>query len=146
MKKYISILENMQRQATKLLNGFHHMSYSERLKRLNLPLLVYRRSRGNMIEIFKYLCSSNNCILPESFRPRPHPSRKHDYQLVWKAHKDCVRGLQAIFFYFQTIKIWNKLPKEIAHVKSIDSFKNKLDEAWKGLSIKFYEQDRFIEA
>ena len=75
MKKYISILENMQRQATKLLNGFHHMSYSERLKRLNLPLLVYRRARGNMIEIFKYLCTSNNCILPESFRPRPHPSR-----------------------------------------------------------------------
>ena len=26
------------------------------------------------------------------------------------------------------------------------SFKNKLDQAWKDLPIKFYEQERFIEA
>ena len=32
------------------------------------------------------------------------------------------------------------------NAKSIDSFKNKLDEAWKDLSIEFYEQERFIEA
>ena len=32
--------------AAKLVDGFHHMSYLERLKKLNLPSLVYRKDRG----------------------------------------------------------------------------------------------------
>ena len=132
--------------SNKLVDGFHRMSYSEKLRKLNLPSLVYRRARGDMIEIFKHFHSYDNCTLPENFRPRNRPSRKHDYQLVWKAPKDGVRGLQANFFYFQIIKTWNELPKEIVLAKSIDSFKNKLHEAWKDMPIKFYEQERFIEA
>ena len=97
-KKYITILENVQRRATKLVDGFHHISYSERLKKLNLPSLVYRRARGDMIEIFKHFHSYDNCTLPEHFGPRNRPSRKRDYQLVWKAPKNGVRGLQANFF------------------------------------------------
>ena len=69
LKKYITILENVQRRATKLVDGFYHMSYSERLKKLNLPSLVYRRARGDMIEIFKHFHSYDNCTLPENFRP-----------------------------------------------------------------------------
>ena len=125
---------------------FYHMSYSERLKKLNLPSLVYRRARGDMIEIFKHFHFCDNCMLPKNFRHRNRPSRKHDYQLVWKTPKDGVRGLQANLFYFRVTKTWNELPKEIIHAKSIDSFKNKLDETWKNLPIKIYEQERFIEA
>ena len=36
-KKYITILENVQCWPKKLVDGFHHMSYSERLKKLILP-------------------------------------------------------------------------------------------------------------
>ena len=98
-----------------------------------------------MIEIFKHFNFYDNCTLPEKFKPRNRPSRKNEYQLVWKVPKDDVRGLQANFFYFQTTKTRNELPKEIVHAKSIDLFKNKLHEAWKDLPIKFYEQERFIE-
>ena len=115
-------------------------------KKLNLVSLVYRRARGNMIEIFKHFHSYDSCTLPENFRPRNCPSRKHDYQLVSKAPKDGVRGLRVNFFYFRTIKTWNELPKEIVDGKFIDSFKNELDEAWKDLPTKFYEQERFLEA
>ena len=146
LKKDATILESVPRRATKLVDGFHHITYSERLKNLNLPSLVYRRARGDMTEIFKHFHSYDNCTLPENFRPRNRPSRKHDYQLVWKAPEDGMRGLQANFFYFRTIKTWNELPEEIVHAKSIDSFKSKLDEAWKDLPIKFYEQEQFIEA
>ena len=99
-----------------------------------------------MIEIFKHFHSYENCTLPENFRPRKRPSRKHDDQLLWKAPKDGASGLQANFFYFRTIKTWNELPKKMVHAKSIDSFKNELDEAWKDLPITFFEQERFIEA
>ena len=98
-----------------------------------------------MIEIFKHFNFYDNCTLPEKFKPRNRPRRKNEYQLVWKVPKDDVRGLQANFFYFQMTKTRNELPKEIAHAKSIDLFKNKLHEAWKDLPIKFYEQEQFIE-
>ena len=76
LKKYLTILENMQHRATKLVDRFHHMSYSERLKKLNLPSLVYRRARGDIIKIFKDFHSYSNCTLPENFRSRNRLSKK----------------------------------------------------------------------
>ena len=54
-------------------------------------------ARGDVIEILKHFHSYEYCTLPENFRLPNRPRRKHDYQLVWKAPKDGVRGLQASF-------------------------------------------------
>ena len=43
-------LENVQRRATKKIPGFKNMSYEDRLQKLKLPTLAYRRKRGDMIE------------------------------------------------------------------------------------------------
>ena len=51
--KHIEALEAVQRRATKLIPGFSHLSYGERLTRLKLPTLAYRRTRGDMIQVFK---------------------------------------------------------------------------------------------
>ena len=53
LMKHITALENVQRRATTLIPGYKGLDYEERLKRLNLPTLSYRRLRGDMIEIFK---------------------------------------------------------------------------------------------
>ena len=45
----------MQKRATKQVKQISHLCYSERLKRLDLPTLRYRRHRGDMIEVFKIL-------------------------------------------------------------------------------------------
>ena len=140
LKRYVNMLENVQRRATKLVDGFHRLDYSERLKRLNLPSLAYRRARGDMIEIFKHFHTYDKLTLSENFKPRNRLSRKHNYQLVWKAPKDGVRGLQSNSFYFRTVKTWNELPREVVHAGNIDVFKIKLDDAWKSLPIKFYDQ------
>jgi len=42
-------------RATKLIQEIKHLSYIDRLKYLNLPRLVYRRFRGDMIMVFKLL-------------------------------------------------------------------------------------------
>jgi hypothetical protein len=52
-KKHITALENVQRRATKLIPGFKDMTYENRLRKLKLPTLAYRRKRGDMIEAFK---------------------------------------------------------------------------------------------
>ena len=40
---------------TKLIPGFKSLSYEERLQKLKLPTLKYRRLRGDMIEVCKIL-------------------------------------------------------------------------------------------
>ena len=54
-KKDMDQLERVQRCATKLAVGLHNMPYEERLKIIDLPSLVYRRYRTDMIEVYKYL-------------------------------------------------------------------------------------------
>ena len=67
---------------------------------MNIPLLVYRRARNDMREFFKHFHCYDNCMLQEKFALRNRARRKRDYQLVWKACKDDVGGLQENFFYF----------------------------------------------
>ena len=52
--KEINALENVQIRATKLVDGLAKLDYAERLKRLNLPTLAFRRQRGDMIETYKH--------------------------------------------------------------------------------------------
>jgi len=47
-KQDIDRLESVQRRAMKL-------SYRERLEKLNLPTLIYRRWRGSMLEVYKMM-------------------------------------------------------------------------------------------
>ena len=137
LRKYINTLENVQIRATKLIDGFKDVDYPERLRRLDLPTLAYRRMRGDMIEVYKHLHNYDQETLPPSFQLRQRISRKHDFQLVWKKPKDGVRGLQTNSFYHRTTKMWNDLPKEVVNANNLNSFKNKLDDTWKNHPIKF---------
>ena len=49
----IKDLEKVQMRATKLVNSIKNLTYKDRLKRLKLPTLKYRRIRGDMIEVYK---------------------------------------------------------------------------------------------
>ena len=53
--KHIIMLENVQRRATKLVPSLANLEYEDRLKRLNLPSLAYRRLRGDLIEVYKIM-------------------------------------------------------------------------------------------
>ena len=49
-----NLIERVQRRATKLVPELKHLPYEDRLKRMKLPSLCYRRARGDMIEVYKY--------------------------------------------------------------------------------------------
>ena len=62
------LLECVQHRATRMVPGLAKLSYEERLKKLGIPSLSYRRFRGDMIEVYKYLhglyCIGCSDILP----------------------------------------------------------------------------------
>ena len=55
MIKFIESIESVQRRATKLIPKIKNLTYSKRLKALNLPTLSYQRFRGDMIEVYKII-------------------------------------------------------------------------------------------
>ena len=67
--KLKEIIEKVQRRATKSVPGLKDLSYEERLKRLKLPTLAYRRMRGDMITVFKLLNKGYDVSLPSILTP-----------------------------------------------------------------------------
>ena len=85
MKDIIAI-ENVQRRATKFLPTLKDMSYEERLRKLQLPTLRFRRLRGDMIETYtiltgKYDKSVTEFIPMQNSSSTSLPTRGHILKL-----------------------------------------------------------------
>ena len=130
LEKHIKMIENVQIRATKSVDGLSHLEYEERLRKLKLPTLKYRRKRGDMIEIFKHFKTYDKQVLSLSFQPRTRITRRHKLQLLERVPKDGCMGLQSNSFYFRTAKIWNELPQDVINAETTNCFKNRLDKHW----------------
>ena len=81
--EYITTLENVQRRATKLVPSIKDLPYEDRLKRLRLPTLAYRRLRGDMIESYKMFNSYDQDVALNLQR-RDSYTRGHKYKLCMR--------------------------------------------------------------
>jgi hypothetical protein len=124
----IKALENVQVRATKLVDGLCNLEYPERLKRLQLPTLLFRRKRGDLIEMWKHFHTYDESTLAPSFKPRVRPSRQHRFQLHVPSARDGTTGAQTNFFFQRTAKLWNDLPRYVVEAVNVNEFKNRLDE------------------
>ena len=137
LAKHINMIENVQKRATKLVNGLHDVDYPDRLQMIGLPTLTHRRVRGDMIEVWKHFHTYDRSTISNAFKPRERVIRRHNYQLFNNKSKDGVRGIQRNSFYHRVVDVWNHLPKNVAESKNIDNFKANLDEHWKNLPSKY---------
>ena len=137
LMRNIVALENVQIRATKIVDGLSKLTYSERLRRLDLPTLVFRRRRGDIIEMFKHFHTYDKSTLAPSFKPRERLSRQHQFQLHMPPTRDGTNGPQTNFFFQRTTKIWNDLPASVVEAESVNQFKNRLDEFWKHDALRY---------
>ena len=121
-------IEDVQIRATKLVENLGKLTYRERLERLNLPSLQFRRLRGDMIELYKHFNTYDKDTLSPSFQPRGRTTRSHQFQLLHQKSHDGIRGVQTNSFYHRTVDAWNNLPRKVVGVKTIIDFKDKFDE------------------
>ena len=126
-KKEREELEAIQHRATKLISTLKDFAYPDRLKALSLPSLYYRKARGDMIECFKYISgmykvSTNFIPLDSNSSTRGHSKKLKKLS----AQKSC----RAEFFTRRITNAWNSLPEGVISAPTLNTFKNRLDEAW----------------
>ena len=138
-RKLINMLENVQIRATKLVDGFGNLDYAERLRRLDLPTLVYRRQRGDMIEVYKHFTKYDRDTISSSFWPKDRTSRRlnHNFQLHDIKAKDGVRGVHYKSFYQRVPSMWNNLDTTVVNSENVNKFKNNLDDFWRDVRAKY---------
>ena len=135
-KKDIEIIENVQRRATRMLPQLKDLNYEERLRKLKLPTLKYRRMRGDMIETFKILTGIyDKRVASDMFKiSETHITRGNAMKLCKdRSNKD----IRKYSFNQRVIDIWNSLPNNVILSKSVNQFKNRLDELWNHHPLKF---------
>ena len=129
LKRDITDLENLQRRATRQIPALKGMSYQERLRRLRLPTLRYRRLRGDMIEAYKLLHNVYDPTLPSLLSPvKGSNTRGHKLKLPKNRART---NIKAHSFTHRIVNDWNNLPDEVISAPSINAFKNRLDTHWK---------------
>ena len=115
--KIILDIEAVQRTFTRVINGMENLSYKQRLEKLNMTTLFERRMRGDMIETFKILngfSNYGNQFFNQSDRTQ---------NLLYRS----ARVTNIDFFSERVINYWNKLPEIVKDAKSVNGFKNALD-------------------
>nr|XP_054774628.1 39S ribosomal protein L21, mitochondrial-like [Lytechinus pictus] len=75
-------VEKVQRRATRMIPGLQSLQYEQRLQRLNLHSLFYRRRRGDMITVYKLLNGKLGISSDIFFTPAIHSAtRGHKFKL-----------------------------------------------------------------
>ena len=129
--KYINAIEGVQRRATKMIPTLKNFAYPERLKKLKLPTLAYRRARGDMIEVYKIVTGIYDLKTTTNIMKLRGEKeiflRGHPFTLE---HERLYTANRTNFFVNRVVKNWNTLPKTVVGAGSLNVFKNSLDKLW----------------
>ena len=133
-KKDIIEIEKVQRRATKLVPALRELPYDERLKKLKLTTLAYRRKRTDVIQVYRIITKVDKINFKDFFEYNQNPTRGHKRKLQ-KPRGDS--NPLANSFSRRVIDDWNKLSKETVFSETINAFKGALLREWKNDPIKY---------
>ena len=128
-KKDIEAIEKVQKRATKMLPKMQDTPYEQRLKRLKLPTLKFRRMRGDMIETYKILCGIYDGRVTSGLFTLMENSTTRGNSLKIKKER-CSRDIRKYSFTNRVVDLWNSLPEYIVKANSVHQFENRLDKHW----------------
>ena len=91
LKKHIRMIENVQRRATRILSTLRHLSYCERLQELNLPTLLYRRRRTDLMQVFKIIKDIADIPIDDFFQISESTTRGHSHKIFKPRSQKSIR-------------------------------------------------------
>ena len=128
LERDITLLENVQRRATKIVKDLRNVEYPERLKKLKLTKLEDRRNRGDMILTYRLLNGLEGIEYSKFFTldRNPYNLRGHSKKL----HKPGPNlDVRKYFFSHRVIDKWNGLTEEEVSAPNTRTFKLRYDKA-----------------
>ncbi len=132
----IEAVENVQRRATKLVPCLRDLSYEERLKKLDLPTLAYRRSRGDQIETYKIVTNKYDRDCTEGlFEMREDTTTRGNTMKIYKRRARL--DVRKFSFPNRVVNNWNELPEWVVSAETVKSFESRLDKFWEGQDQRF---------
>lgn len=140
-KKDIITIENVLRRASKLVPGLRNLTYPERLQVLEIPTMVYRRIRGDMIEVFKILNQYYDSEVNFNLKRNTGPTRGNSMKL---AKERCRTKKRQMFFSSRVVDAWNSLPDEVVAAESVLAFEKRLDRYWSNQRVKYSFEDKLL--
>jgi ribonuclease P/MRP protein subunit RPP40 len=118
-------LGKIPRRATRMIEGCSELKYSERLAATGLTSLENRRTRGDLIEVFKMIKGISKLEYRNYFRLEENSrTRGHKCKIVKERSR---LDLRKNFFSQRIVSEWNKLPTSVVGAESANSFKNRYD-------------------
>ena len=136
LKKHVIALENVQRRATKLVPSLSKLPYEQRLRKLGLPTLAYRRYRGDMIETFKITHEIYDPQVTKNFLPVQPVSKTRGHNFyIYK--RNCRLDLRKFSFAYRVVDPWNNLPDTVVTAKNVKAFEIMLDKVWRDSEVMF---------
>ena len=128
LQKDIDLVERVQRYFTKkicLKCNIQFKSYEDRLYKLNLHSLQYRRLETDLIMVFKIINGLVDLPMNQFFHfyKSPYTTRRHKFCLAQNISKT---EIQKGLFANRIVPVWNKLPNYMFTPNTLSSFTNKL--------------------
>ena len=133
--KYLELeIEKVQERATKLVSSIKDLEYPDRLRRLNLTTLKYRRKRTDVLQVFRLIREIDKIDMKQFFTYNMNNTRGNGYKLNKPEGGLNVRDNT---FSVRVIDDWNALPPEVVECETINAFKNALEKFWADKPIKY---------
>ena len=126
----IDAVESVQRRATRILPELRGLDYEARLRSLKLPTLTYRRLRGDVINVYKYIHGIYRLSLADNMFEMAQygATRGHSFKLY--KHQSRL-NLRKHFFSQRVVDVWNSLPDDVVTAPSLNMLKRRLDYHWR---------------
>ena len=121
-------LERVQKRATKLIRELKDLPYRERLIKLKLPTLKFRRIRGDMIELFKIMTNIYDTCTSLNIPSAPTSIARGNKYKIFQKHVHY--KLRQHYFINRVTSVWNSLPDEVVSADNVNTFKHRLDKFW----------------
>ncbi len=127
LRKHQIMIEQIQRRATRMIQGMDTLTYSERLVALHLDTLYYRRRRADLIQVYR-IVNKIDCIEMSDLFEYDTGITRGNSKKLFKPRS--VTSIKQHSFSHRVINDWNDLPNNVVMSDSLNKFKSNLSIYW----------------
>ena len=130
-------IEKVQKRATKLVKSISHLPYGERLKKLSLTTLYYRRQRADVLQVFRIIKGIDKLDIGIFLELNSRSSRYNSLKLI---KPRALTSHKQFSFSHRVINNWNELPDSVVLADNLNMFKRNLEFFGKDKDFKYEDK------